>query len=201
VDPTLQLFSGEQQVASNDNWESNQRQEIIDTTIPPSNPKESAIVVSLNPGAYTVVMRGAGGGTGVGLVEIYDLDAAADSKLVNISTRGSIGTGENVLIGGFIVQGPDPRQVIVRAIGPSLPVNGALQDTTLQLFSGTNMLNENNNWRTGGQEQEIVATTIPPSDDRESAVVATLVPGAYTVVAQGAGGTSGVGLVEIYDLK
>ena len=200
ANPTLELFTGDQQVASNDNWESNQRQEIIDTGIPPANPNESAIVVSLNPGAYTVVMRGAGGGTGVGLVEIYDLDGSADTKLVNISTRGSVGTGENVMIGGFIVQGQNPRRVIVRAIGPSLGVNGGLQDTALQLFSGDNLLNENDNWRTGAQEQEINATTIPPSDDRESAIVATLLPGAYTVVAKGAGDTTGVGLVEIYEL-
>lgn len=202
-DPTLQLFSGEQQVAANDNWESAQRQEIIDTTIPPSNPRESAIVTTLNPGAYTVVMRGAGGSTGVGLVEIYDLASTVDSKLINISTRGSVGTGVNVMIGGFIVQGQQPRRVIVRAIGPSLTaqgVNNALQDTRLQLFSGDNLVKENDNWRTGGQEQEINATTIPPSDDRESAIVATLVPGAYTVVAKGAGDSTGVGLVEIYDL-
>ena len=203
ANPTLAVFNGEQEVASNDNWESNQRQEIVDTGIPPVNPNESAIVTSLNPGAYTVVMRGAGGGTGVGLVEIYDLDGGTDSKLVNISTRGSIGTGENVMIGGFIVQGEVPRRVIVRAIGPSLNasgVQGAVQDTALQLFSGDNLLNENDNWRIGGQEQEITGTTIAPSDDREAAIVATLVPGAYTVVAKGAGDTTGVGLVEIYEL-
>ena len=113
------------------------KQAIIDSGIPPSIDLESAVLVSLDPGAYTVILSGAGGGTGIGLVEAYDLDLTAGSKLANISSRGVVEVGDNVMIGGFIVQGPDSQRVIVRAIGPSLPVDGALRPPTPSSASTT----------------------------------------------------------------
>ena len=133
ADPVLELRdSSGGLIRSNDNWRSDQEAEIIATTIPPSNDLESAIVATLpaNSSAYTAIVRGVNNGTGIGVVEAYDLDQTVDSKLANISTRGFVQTGNNVLIGGLIVLGQDPLRVIVRAIGPSLPVPGALGDPT-----------------------------------------------------------------------
>src|SRR6202140_1859428 len=216
ADPTLELHQGNTIVATNDNWKVNdqtgqsQETEIQATTIPPSNDLESAIVATLSPGSYTAVLAGKDGGTGVGLLEVYDLAQAANSKLANISSRGFVDTGDNVMIGGFIVGGGDPggsATVIVRALGPSVPVAGALGDPTLELHdgSGTTMAT-NDNWKindqTGqSQEADIRATTIPPTNDLESALVATLVPGNYTAIVRGKNNTTGVGLVEVYNLQ
>jgi hypothetical protein len=124
-----------------------------------------------------------------------------DSKLANISTRGLVQTGENAMIGGFIVLGGSEK-VIVRAIGPSLPVAGALQDPVLELHNANGaVLQTNDNWRTGGQEAEIIATTVPPSNDLESALVRTLSPGNYTAIVRGVGDTTGVALVEVFALN
>jgi hypothetical protein len=189
---------------TNDNWmDAPNRQEIIDTTIAPTNDFESAILMTLpaNNSAYTAIVRGVGNGTGVGLVEAYDLDSTADSKLGNISTRGFVQTGDDVMIGGFIVVGQSSTRVIVRAIGPSLPVPGKLADPTLELHDGNGtLLQVDDNWRTGGQEAEIIATAIAPSDDLESAIVRTLAPGNYTAIVRGVGNGTGVGLIEAYDL-
>ena len=202
ANPQLELFdSAGELVASNDNWqEAPNRQEIIDTTIPPTNDLESAILESLAPGAYTAIVSGVNGGTGVGVVEAYDLDRNVDSKLANIATRGVVKTENNVMIGGLIVLGDAAQNVLVRAIGPSLPIDGKLANPLLQLFDGDgNLLQSNDNWRSD-QEAEITATTIPPTDDLESAVVRTLPPGAYTAVVSGVGGSTGVALVEVYAL-
>ena len=140
-------------------------------------------------------------GTGVGLVEAYDLDQTVDSKLANISTRGFVQTDNNVLIGGLIVLGQNPLRVIVRAIGPSLPVSGALGDPTLELHDGNGALIAfNDNWR-NDQEAEIIATTIPPSNDLESAIVRNLTPGNYTAIVRGVNAATGVALVEVYALN
>jgi hypothetical protein len=157
-------------------------------------------VATLDPGAYTAVMRGAGDTTGVGLVEVYDLTASADSKLANISTRGLVQTGDDVMIGGFILVGSFPQKVLIRALGPSLPVEGKLSDPALELFdSNGTALAANNNWRSD-QEAEINATTIPPPDELESAIVATLPPAAYTAVVRGTDEATGVAIVEVYAL-
>jgi hypothetical protein len=203
ANPTLELYSSSGLLASNDNWmDAPNRQEIIDSGIAPTNDFESAILMPLpaNKSTYTAIVRGVGNGTGVGLVEAYDLDGAIDSKLANISTRGLVQRGDNVMIGGFIAVGQTAR-VIVRAIGPSLAVPGKLADPNLELRDGNGtLIQENNNWRTGGQEAEIIATTIPPSDDLESAIVRNLTPGAYTAIVRGVSDTTGVALVEVYDL-
>jgi hypothetical protein len=133
---------------TNDNWvDSPNKQAIIDSTIPPTNDLESAIVRSVAPGAYTAIVRGANNGTGIGIVEAYDLNASADSKLANISTRGFVQAGDNILIAGTIVLGKTSQKVIVRAIGPSLSVPGKLADPTLELRDGNGgLLEANDNW-------------------------------------------------------
>ena len=208
-DPVLELYDATRTLlGSNDDWRSNQEKEIIDTTVPPTDDHESAIVATLNPGNYSSIVRGKGTDIGIGLVEIYDLgtaslDTSSTSKLAQISTRGTVQTGDNVMIGGFIISGA-PSKVIVRAIGPELTafgVPGALQDPTLELRDGSgSLVIANDDWRTT-QEQAIIDTTVAPKDDRESAVVATLSPGGYSAVVRGKDNTTGVALVEVYSLQ
>jgi plastocyanin len=206
ADPVLELRnSSGGLIASNDNWRSDQEAEIIATTIPPSNDLESAIVATLpaNSSAYTAIVRGVNNGTGIGVVEAYDLDQTVDSKLANISTRGFVQTGDNVLIGGLIVVGQNPLRVIVRAIGPSLSVPGKLADPTLELRDANGgLVRANDNWRSD-QEAEIIATTIPPTNDLESAIVETLPANgaSYTAIVRGVNNTTGVAVVEAYELN
>jgi hypothetical protein len=167
---------------------------------------ESAIVATLpaNNSAYTAIVRGGNNGTGIGLVEVYDLAPTLDSKPANISTRGLVQTGDNVLISGLIVLGQNSMRIIVRAIGPSLPISGQpLGDPTLSLYDGNGaLIGFNDNWRSD-QEDEIIATGIPPSNNLESAIVAMLPAngGFYTAIVRGNNGASGVALVEVYDLS
>jgi hypothetical protein len=204
ADPILELHdSSGQTIATNDNWmDAPNMQAIIDTTIPPSNNLESAILMSLTPGAYTTTVRGVNNTTGVGLVEAYDLDRTVNSRLANISTRGLVQTDDNVLIAGMIVFGETSQNVIVRAIGPSLNVPGKLANPTLELRDGNGaLLRSNDDWRSD-QEAEIIATTIPPTNDLESAIVATLPANgaSYTAIVRGVNGTTGVAVVEVYAL-
>ncbi len=203
ADPTLELHDQSGAIiASNDNWKDTQQSEIEGTTIPPTDSKESAILRRLTPGAYTAIVRGKSNGTGVGLVEAYGLDGTA--TLANISTRGFVQTGDNVMIGGFIVldTGAGATDMIVRAIGPSLNgVTGALADPVLELHDSNGVLvASNDNWM-GTQKSEIEATGLAPTDDRESAIVENLAAGAYTVVVQGKNGTTGIALIEAYNLQ
>ena len=176
------------------------------TGIPPTNDLESAIVETLDPGSYTAILSGKNGGTGIGLVEVYDLDQAAVSQLANISSRGFVDTDDNVMIGGFIIGGGggSGSTVIVRAIGPSLTaqnITGALADPSLDLYDANGMIiASNDNWK-DTQEAEVTATTIPPTNDSESAIVDFLVPGAYTAIVRGVNGTTGVAFVEVYNLN
>lgn len=205
VDPELELFDGAgSAIRFNNNWQENANtQQIIASTLAPGNAAEAAILVSLDPGLYTAILRGVNQSTGVGLIELYDLELGADSKLANISTRGFVQTGDDVLIGGMIVLGGSPQKVIIRAIGPSLAdagVVGVLADPTLELHdSNGSVIAFNDNWRFD-QEAEVIATTIPPTNDGESAIVAPLAPGNYTAVVRGVNGSSGVALVEVYAL-
>jgi hypothetical protein len=204
ADPVLELHdSSGALIRSNDNWRSDQEPEIIATKTQPGNDSESAIVATLpaNGSAYTAIMRGANGGTGIGVMEVYDLDRTVDSTLANISTRGFIQTGDNVMIGGLIVLGQDPLPVIVRGIGPSLNLPGKLADPTIELRNGDGaLIRSNDNWRSD-QEAEIIATKIPPSSDLESAIVENLAPGNYTAIVRDVNGATGVALVEVYALK
>lgn len=208
-DTTLDLFQGQNLLGSNDDWRSNQEQEIKDTGVPPTDERESAIVATLQPNTgYTAVVKGKGGSMGIGLAEIYDLgtaslDPSAVSHLANISTRGTVLIADNVMIGGFIISGANTK-VLARAIGPSLAaqgVPGSLGDPMLELHDASgSIIAMNDDWRTN-QEQQIKDTTVPPTDDRESAIVATLQPGAYTAVVRGKNDSTGVALVEIYSLQ
>ncbi len=203
ADPFLELHDGGGAlIASNDNWkDAPNKQEIIDSTIAPANDLESAILATLDPGLYTAILRGVNNTTGVGLVEAYDLDRSVDSQLANISTRGFVQTGNNVMIGGFILLGDSAQKVIVRALGPSLPVTGKLADPVLELHNPDgSILASNDNWRST-QESEIMETGLAPSDNLESAIVATLPPEAYTAIVRGQNNTSGVALVEAYRLE
>lgn len=201
ADPVLELRALDGSViATNDNWTTD-RAAIEATGLQPSKDLESAIVATLDPGAYTAIVSGVNGTTGVGLVESYDLDAAAASDLANISTRGFVATESNVMIGGFIL-GSDTN-VLIRAIGPSLTdfgVAGALADPTLELrdVQGT-LISSNDNWKEPN-ETEIAATGLQPGMEEESAILETLPAGAYTAIVAGAGATTGVGLVEVYRL-
>ena len=203
ADPTLELYQGQILLEANDNWmDSPNKQAIIDSTIPPSDPLESAIVRSVAPGNYTAVVRGANNGTGIGVVEAYDLDRTVDSKLANIATRGPVQTGDNVLFGGFIVLGPDSQKVIVRALGPSVPLAGTLADPTLELRDGNGaLLESNDNWVDSANKQAIIDSTIPPANNLESAIVRTLPPANYTAIVRGVGGATGIAVVEVYALN
>jgi hypothetical protein len=204
ANPLLELYNGNGElIAVNDNWrEAENAQEIIDSTVAPSNELESAILRDVQLGAYTAQIRDVADGQGVALVEVYDFGAAQNSKLANIATRGRIQTGENIMIAGLIISGSSPQKVIVRAIGPSLQeVEGKLEDPVLELYDRNGeLMAANNNWR-DTQEAEVATTTIPPSHDLESAIVAFLPPDLYTAQVRGAGDTTGVGIVEVYALE
>jgi hypothetical protein len=205
ADPILELHEADGSlITTNDNWKDTQQSEIEAIGVQPQNDLESAIVATLDPGNYTAIVSGKGGGTGVGLVEGYDLDQAADSQLANISTRGFVETGSNVMIGGFILGGATGNaNVLVRALGPSLTqfgVTGALADPTLELHDGNGaVIGSDDNWKET-QQSEIEAIGLQPQNDLESAVLETLAPGAYTAIIAGNGGLTGVALVEVYRL-
>jgi hypothetical protein len=203
ADPTLELHESSGAVTANENWRDTQQDELQATTIPPGNDYESAIVKSLNPGNYTAVLAGKGGTTGVGVVEVYDLDLTVDSKLANISTRGFVDQGDNVLICGTIVVGSGTTNVLFRAIGPSLPnIPNTLQDPTLELHDGQgSIIESNDNWQDSPNKQAIIDSTIPPSDPREAAILRQLTPGNYTAVVRGKNNTTGVAVVEAYQLN
>jgi hypothetical protein len=221
--PTLELHDGTGHlIASNDNWQRtiiggiitrDQEHDIIDSGHAPTDGRESAIVAYLGPGNYTAIVRGVDNMTGVGLVEVYDLNSNVSSILGNISTRSFVQTGDEVMIGGFIVQGPYPKRVIIRAIGPELsapPFNipNALADPTLELHNATGaLIASNDNWQhtiLGGvisrdQVQDIMDSGHTPTQPSESAIIADLPPGNYTAIVRGVNNTTGVALVEVYD--
>jgi hypothetical protein len=202
-DPTLELHDANGTIAANDNWKDSQRTAIEGTGIPPSDDRESAILQTLAPGAYTTIEQGKDSTTGIGLLEVYDLDQAANSRLANISTRGFVEGGNNVMIGGFIIAG-NGGTVVVRGIGPSLANAGIarpLADPTLELHDNSGaIVTSNDNWK-DSQQPAIEATGIPPTNALESAILVTLPAGAYTAILAGKGGGTGVGLIEIYNLQ
>jgi hypothetical protein len=208
-DPVLELHLGDGTLkTTNDNWKDNQEATIRGTGVPPTDNRESALVAAFEPSNFTAIVRGKNNTTGTGLVELFDLgtnshDTSQHAQLVQISTRGTVHTGDDVMIGGFIIQSTATK-TLLRGIGPELSaqgVPGALQDPTLELHNGNGaVIRSNDNWRST-QEQEIMNTTVPPKDDRESAIVATLNPGNYTAVLRGKNNTTGVALVEIYALQ
>ncbi len=174
-------------IAFNDNWAQAANAQSIPATKRPPNALESAILTSLAPGKYTAIVRGANNTTGVALVEGYDLDPMSPTKLTNISTRGLVQTGNNVMIGGFIVQGQESKQVIIRVLGPSLAnygITNPLLNPTLELHNGNGaLISSNDNWRST-QQTQISASGYAPANNAESAIVTTLTPGSYTAIVR-----------------
>jgi hypothetical protein len=206
-DPTLELRGPDNSlIATNDNWRNDPASaaELEAVSLAPASDFESAIVATLPPGAYTAIMSGRNSSTGMGLVEVYDMDAAGDGRLTNISTRGLVRTGNDVVIGGFILGGDTGQAtVLLRAIGPSLSAVGianALANPTLELRDSNGLLLQyNDNWK-DSQQAAIEATGLAPQNDLEATILATLLPGSYTAIAAGNGGSMGVGLIEVYNL-
>jgi hypothetical protein len=223
ANPTLELHDGTGAViGTNDDWQTtilggiitgSQVSDIQNSGHAPTAASESAIIADLPPGNYTAIVRGVNNTTGVGLAEVYDLSAGASSHLGNISTRSFVQTGDNVMIGGFIVQGTGPKRVIIRAIGPELTpfgITNALGDPTLELHNqGGALIASNDNWQTtviGGiiissQVSDIQNSGHAPTAASESAIIADLPPGNYTAIIRGVNNTTGVALVEVYDLN
>jgi CSLREA domain-containing protein len=203
--PTLELHDASGVIATNDNWgDAANHQAITNSGLAPGNPQESAILTTLNPGNYTAIVSGVGSSSGVALVECFDLDPTTASKLGNISARALVLTGDSIMIGGFIVNGPDSETVIIRAIGPSLAsfgITNAMQDPTLELHdvNGT-LVSSNDNWE-DTQQAQIQPTGLAPSNYAESALIQTLAPGNYTAIVKGKNDTTGVALVEVYGLN
>ncbi len=248
-DPMVQLYSGQTVIAQNDNWQTTRPQcdspaiscgdaaQIIatgkdpcqpvpgQTSAPPGCTQESALLVTLPPGRYTAIISGVGGETGVGIVEVFNVDGDTTANLINISTRAHVETGDNVAIGGFRIGGSDSKTVLIRARGPSLSAFGVsepLANPTIQLYSGQTVIALNDNWQDPAQcvsgytcsgETEIQATgkdpcqpfpgqiSAPPGCAEESAILITLPPGRYTAIISGVGGTTGVGLVEVFEIS
>jgi hypothetical protein len=199
MDPVLELHDGSgAMLTTNDDWRDTQDSKIEATGLAPGDDRESAILMSLDPGTYTAILSGVNQTTGIGLVEVYDLDQSAGSKLANISTRGFVDTGDNVMIGGIIIGPSDTGDatVLIRAIGPSLinaGVSDALQNPELELHDGQGTtLTTNDDWR-DTQESDIEATGLAPADDRESAILQSLAPGAYTAIVSGKNDTTASG--------
>ncbi len=203
TDPFLQLVDASGKVvASNDNWNV-AGQQIASYGLAPEDAHEAALVVSLAPGAYSAILSDKNGGSGIGLFELYDLDVDL-GRVANISTRCRVESGDNVMIGGFILNGFISEKVITRALGPSLAafgVSDALSDPSLELYdSNGTLVGSNDNWQST-QSSEITATNLAPSDSREAAMVTTLAPGAYSSVVRGVNGATGVALIEVYALN
>jgi pectin methylesterase-like acyl-CoA thioesterase len=203
ADPVLTLRGDSSEViVANDNWrdDSASAAELESTGLAPGHELESAVVATLPPGHYTAVLDGNGGSGGTALVELYDADLPADSEMANISTLGFVGTGNDVLIAGFVIGGPAPGKVVVRALGPSLGefgVSNALQDPMLELFDANGSIMSNDDWEINGDS---ITPLLRPTHLQDSAVQVTLMPGHYTAIVQGNAGTSGVALVEAYSL-
>lgn len=205
ADPVLALYdSAGALVATNDDWKSTQEAMIQSTGIPPGAAVESAILAELPPGSYTAVMSSKTGELGVGLVEIYDLGSGEAAVLQNVSTRGLVGTGSNILIGGLIVGPGQSPTVVVRAIGPSLSAAGIqnpLNDPLLELHDGNGeLLETNDNWKDSDALIK-AAPGIAPTDDREAVIVRQLAPGNYTTIVRGVNNSTGIALIELYRLQ
>jgi hypothetical protein len=206
ADPMLELHGpGTFVTITNDDWKQTQWVDIQATGIPPTDDLESAIMATLSPGAYTAIVRGNGNTSGVGLVEVYDLNQGVDSKLANLSTRAFVSTGDNIVIAGFLLsESGTSDKVVVRGIGPSLTALGitnALPNPALELRDTNGaLLVANNDWQDDAvQASEITAAGLAPTNNLESALAATLPPGLYTALLSGLNGVTGIGVVEVYD--
>jgi hypothetical protein len=209
-DPVLDLrASNSSLILSNDNWKDTQRSQIEGTLFQPSDDRESVIVATLVTANYTAVLTGKNNTTGVGIIEVYDNNQAADSQLANISTRGFVQTGNNVMIGGFILGGsgnPVNARIALRGIGPSLSqfgLNNVLADPTLELHDANGAtLVANDNWTDDPvSAAQLTANGLGLSNQKESGIFTSLPAGQFTAILAGKNGGIGIGLVEIYNLK
>jgi hypothetical protein len=220
ANPRLELHDPTSTIGNNNDWQTtqiggvitaDQVAEIQSSGLAPRDSLESAIIATLSPGSYTAIVQGVNSGTGIGIVEVFDLDAGSASILGNIATRGFVLTEDNAMIGGFIVV-TQPTRVLIRAIGPSLTPFGvpdALANPQLELRDASSTIGQNNDWQTtqlGGiitndQVAEIQNSQLAPTNGAESAIIATLQPGSYTAVVRGVNNTTGNALVEVYTLQ
>lgn len=208
ADPTLELRDSDGALtALNDNWQDNPAQaaQLTALGLALQNPEESGVIATLQPGAYTAILAGKNQTAGIGLVEIYDTDAVAASQLANISTRGFVLTGNDVMIGGFILGGSGTTGVVARGIGPSLAqfgLNPVLGNPTLELRDSNGaLLVANDNWQDDPvSAAQLTALGLAPNDAAESGIFTTLPPGAFTAILAGRNGGTGIGLVEIYNV-
>jgi hypothetical protein len=206
-DPMLELHdSSGATIATNDDWQTgSQASQISSSGYAPNNSNEPALIATLAAGAYTAIVRGYNNSTGIALVEVYEFDTLS-TRLSNISTRGQVGTNQNVLIGGLIISGSTSKKLIVRAIGPSLAsppfsLTGTLSNPTLELHDTSgNLLASNDDWGSGTQAAAISASGYQPSNAKESAIIATLASGNYTAIVRGVNDSTGIALVDAYDL-
>jgi cyclophilin family peptidyl-prolyl cis-trans isomerase len=203
ADPQLQLFSGTSLLAENDNWQDYSLADQIPANLMPTESREAAILIKLAPGPYTAIVSGVGRTQGVGLVEIFEVADTGVTRLINIATRGFVGTGDDVLIGGVIIGGTESKTLTFRALGPSmeaLGVVGALADPVLQLLdvNGT-LIATNDNWQ-DDENVSVLRADLQPTDTREAVLTRTLTPGNYTAIVRGANSAVGVGIIEVFDL-
>ena len=208
ADPVLELRSQSGALLQqNDDWKESQQAEIEATGLQPSNDRESALVTTLVPGNYTAPLTGKGGTTGVGTVEVYDANVAADSQLANLSTRGFVQTANNVMIAGFTLgKGTNPTDIAIRGIGPSLSnagLSNVLADPTLELRDSNGALMiANDDWQSDPVSAgKLTAHGLGLSNPKESGIYTTLPPGQFTAIIAGKSGGTGIGLVEIYHVQ
>lgn len=220
TDSQLEIYSGSTLIASNLNWAGNPAIVAASATVGAfplaANSLDAVVLAQLNPGAYTAQVSGTGGKTGVGLVELYDVDtvsAFSPLKVMNVSTRGVVGTGENILIAGFVVNGSTSKKLLIRGIGPALAplgVAGSLSDPVLQIIRTEQgvrtVVRENDNWETGNDASLVSAAATKvgafplASGSKDAVILINLPPGTYSATVGGVGGATGVGMVEVYEV-
>jgi len=199
ADPSVVLYSGATPIDSNDDWQSHANAGQVPASLAPTNAKESAILTTLSPGAYTAIVFGVGNTSGVAIVEVFEIDLP-EVPLINIATRARVETGDNVMIAGLIIQGDAPKTVLLTARGPSLAAAGVpdtLADPKIQLYSGATEIDNNDDWQTRANSGSIPESQKPPNP-KEAAILTTLAPGAYTVIVSGVGGQTGIAIVEVF---
>jgi hypothetical protein len=202
-DPQLFLFSGATVIDSNDDFQDHENANQIPTDLIPTNTRESVIVTTLAPGAYTAIVSGVNNEEGIGIVEVFEAEDTGETRMVNIATRGFIGTGDNVLIGGLVITGTGTKKLVIRAKGPSLSsqgVDGALANPQMFLFSGADVIDSNDDWQSHERADDIPAN-LQPTSELESVISTNLSPGAYTVIVQGVDGGTGIGIVEVFEVE
>ena len=218
-DPYVQLFNGATLIAQNDDWQVQDeavclalgcprviQNDSIRDDLKPTNDKEAVIAITLAPGAYTAIVRGVRGTTGIGLFEAFEVDEAGDARLINISTRGYVGVGNDVLIGGLIISGDTDKTVTIRARGPSMAevdpnlAGALLEDPYVQLFSGATLIAQNDDWALDEGVDEL-RSDLRPTSTEEAAITTTLAPGAYTAIVRGVNQSAGIGIVEVFELQ